>query len=208
MIDLTVAQIADIVGGELADISAEDAASLHVTGTVEFDSRGPTRRVVPRAAGGADRRPRPRRPRRWPPERSRCWPPDRSACPRSSWTPQLRTPHTARDPATGRRPRTRHRRLGRGGAGRAGASWPPRWPPSWSHGGLTIVGITGSSGKTSTKDLLAAVLAPLGTVIAPPGSFNNEIGHPWTALRATPPPTTSFWSCRRAIRATSPRSPR
>src|SRR6202789_1845944 len=39
MIDLTVAQIAAIVGGELADISAEDAASLHVTATVEFDSR-------------------------------------------------------------------------------------------------------------------------------------------------------------------------
>ncbi len=39
MIDLTVAQIAAIVGGELADISAEDAARLHVTGTVEFDSR-------------------------------------------------------------------------------------------------------------------------------------------------------------------------
>ncbi|MDT5252165.1 MAG: UDP-N-acetylmuramoyl-tripeptide--D-alanyl-D-alanine ligase, partial [Mycobacterium sp.] len=39
MIDLTVAQIAAIVGGELADISAEDAAGLHVTATVEFDSR-------------------------------------------------------------------------------------------------------------------------------------------------------------------------
>jgi len=51
-------------------------------------------------------------------------------------------------------------------------------------GGLTIVGITGSSGKTSTKDLLAAVLAPLGEVVAPPGSFNNELGHPWTVLRA------------------------
>ncbi len=50
--------------------------------------------------------------------------------------------------------------------------------------GLTVVGVTGSSGKTSTKDLLAAVLAPLGPVIAPPGSFNNELGHPWTALRA------------------------
>jgi UDP-N-acetylmuramoyl-tripeptide--D-alanyl-D-alanine ligase len=50
--------------------------------------------------------------------------------------------------------------------------------------GLTVVGVTGSSGKTSTKDLLAAVLAPLGAVVAPPGSFNNEIGHPWTALRA------------------------
>ena len=39
MIRLTVAQIADIVGGELADISAQAAADLHVTGTVEFDSR-------------------------------------------------------------------------------------------------------------------------------------------------------------------------
>ncbi|MGV9803686.1 UDP-N-acetylmuramoyl-tripeptide--D-alanyl-D-alanine ligase, partial [Mycobacterium sp. NPDC003449] len=51
-------------------------------------------------------------------------------------------------------------------------------------GGLRIVGVTGSSGKTSTKDLLAAVLGPLGEVIAPPGSFNNELGHPWTVLRA------------------------
>ena len=51
--------------------------------------------------------------------------------------------------------------------------------------GLTIVGITGSSGKTSTKDLVAAVLEPLGEVVAPPGSFNNELGHPWTVLRAT-----------------------
>jgi UDP-N-acetylmuramoyl-tripeptide--D-alanyl-D-alanine ligase len=50
--------------------------------------------------------------------------------------------------------------------------------------GLAVVGVTGSSGKTSTKDLLAAVLAPLGPTIAPPGSFNNELGLPWTALRA------------------------
>ena len=49
---------------------------------------------------------------------------------------------------------------------------------------LTVVGVTGSSGKTSTKDLIAAVLAPLGPTIAPPGSFNNELGHPWTVLRA------------------------
>ena len=52
-------------------------------------------------------------------------------------------------------------------------------------GGMTIVGITGSSGKTSTKDLIAAVLRPLGEVIAPPGSFNNEIGAPLTACRVT-----------------------
>lgn len=50
--------------------------------------------------------------------------------------------------------------------------------------GLRVVGLTGSSGKTSTKDMVAALLAPLGPTVAPPGSFNNEIGHPWTALRA------------------------
>jgi UDP-N-acetylmuramoyl-tripeptide--D-alanyl-D-alanine ligase len=50
--------------------------------------------------------------------------------------------------------------------------------------GLTVVGVTGSSGKTSTKDLIAQVLEPMGATIAPPGSFNNELGHPWTALRA------------------------
>jgi UDP-N-acetylmuramoyl-tripeptide--D-alanyl-D-alanine ligase len=50
--------------------------------------------------------------------------------------------------------------------------------------GLAVIGVTGSSGKTSTKDLIAQVLAPLGATVAPPGSFNSELGHPWTALRA------------------------
>lgn len=49
---------------------------------------------------------------------------------------------------------------------------------------LTVVGVTGSSGKTSTKDLVAQLLEPSGPTVAPPGSFNNEIGHPWTVLRA------------------------
>ncbi len=49
---------------------------------------------------------------------------------------------------------------------------------------LTIVGITGSSGKTTTKDLLAQVTERLGPTVAPPGSFNNELGHPLTVLRA------------------------
>ena len=48
----------------------------------------------------------------------------------------------------------------------------------------TIVGVTGSSGKTSTKDLLAQLLERLGPTVAPPGSFNNELGHPYTVLRA------------------------
>jgi UDP-N-acetylmuramoyl-tripeptide--D-alanyl-D-alanine ligase len=51
--------------------------------------------------------------------------------------------------------------------------------------GLAVVGVTGSSGKTSTKDLIAHLLEHLGSTVAPPGSFNNELGHPWTVLRAT-----------------------
>jgi UDP-N-acetylmuramoyl-tripeptide--D-alanyl-D-alanine ligase len=50
--------------------------------------------------------------------------------------------------------------------------------------GLVVVGVTGSSGKTSTKDLIAGLLTRLGPTVAPPGSFNNELGHPWTVLRA------------------------
>ncbi len=48
---------------------------------------------------------------------------------------------------------------------------------------LVVVALTGSSGKTTTKDLLAEVLAGVGPVVAPQGSFNNEIGLPMTALR-------------------------
>jgi len=48
----------------------------------------------------------------------------------------------------------------------------------------TVVGITGSSGKTSTKDLTAQVVERLGPTVAPEGSLNNEIGLPLTVLRA------------------------
>lgn len=47
-----------------------------------------------------------------------------------------------------------------------------------------VAGITGSSGKTSTKDLAAQLAERLGPVTAPAGSFNNELGHPLTVLRA------------------------
>jgi UDP-N-acetylmuramoyl-tripeptide--D-alanyl-D-alanine ligase len=47
----------------------------------------------------------------------------------------------------------------------------------------TVVGVTGSSGKTSTKDLLAQVFARAGATVAPEGSFNNELGLPLTVLR-------------------------
>src|SRR6266699_7284000 len=49
---------------------------------------------------------------------------------------------------------------------------------------VRIAGITGSSGKTSTKDLAAQLVERLGPTIAPAGSFNNEFGHPLTVLRA------------------------
>jgi UDP-N-acetylmuramoyl-tripeptide--D-alanyl-D-alanine ligase len=47
-----------------------------------------------------------------------------------------------------------------------------------------IAGITGSSGKTSTKDLAAQLVERLGPTVAPAGSYNNELGHPLTVLRA------------------------
>ncbi len=50
---------------------------------------------------------------------------------------------------------------------------------------LTIAGITGSVGKTTTKDLAAQLIERLGPTVAPHGSYNNEIGHPLTVLRVT-----------------------
>jgi UDP-N-acetylmuramoyl-tripeptide--D-alanyl-D-alanine ligase len=51
---------------------------------------------------------------------------------------------------------------------------------------VKVVALTGSQGKTSTKDLLAQVLAAAGTTVATPGSLNNELGLPLTVLRADP----------------------
>ncbi|WP_431893288.1 UDP-N-acetylmuramoyl-tripeptide--D-alanyl-D-alanine ligase [Nonomuraea sp. bgisy101] len=48
----------------------------------------------------------------------------------------------------------------------------------------TVIGLTGSAGKTTTKDLLARLTARIGPSIAPAGNHNNEIGHPLTVLRA------------------------
>ncbi|HZX37978.1 MAG TPA: UDP-N-acetylmuramoyl-tripeptide--D-alanyl-D-alanine ligase [Streptomyces sp.] len=50
--------------------------------------------------------------------------------------------------------------------------------------GTTAIALTGSSGKTSTKDLLAQVLERKGPTVYPAGNLNNEIGLPLTALRA------------------------
>ncbi|MHA7860833.1 UDP-N-acetylmuramoyl-tripeptide--D-alanyl-D-alanine ligase [Tessaracoccus sp. Y36] len=49
--------------------------------------------------------------------------------------------------------------------------------------GMVSIGITGSSGKTSTKDLMAQVFEAAGPTVAPVGSQNNEVGVPLTACR-------------------------
>jgi UDP-N-acetylmuramoyl-tripeptide--D-alanyl-D-alanine ligase len=49
---------------------------------------------------------------------------------------------------------------------------------------LTVIGITGSAGKTTTKDLLAGILAADGNTVAPQGSYNGEIGVPLTVFKA------------------------
>ena len=51
---------------------------------------------------------------------------------------------------------------------------------------LKVFAITGSNGKTSTKDLLAATLSAKYNVIKTQGNFNNEIGLPKTLLNITP----------------------
>jgi UDP-N-acetylmuramoyl-tripeptide--D-alanyl-D-alanine ligase len=51
--------------------------------------------------------------------------------------------------------------------------------------GLGVVGVTGSVGKTTTKDLLGQVLAHLGPTTAPPGNRNSEVGMPENVSRLT-----------------------
>jgi UDP-N-acetylmuramoyl-tripeptide--D-alanyl-D-alanine ligase len=179
MIDLTVAQIAAIVGGELADISAEDAASLHVTGSVEFDSRNVTSGGLFLALPGA-----------------RADGHEHAAGAVAAGAAAVLAARPVGVPAIVVAPDAHVAQSGAGvlehdtdGSGAAVLAALAKLAAAVAAelvtGGLTIVGVTGSSGKTSTKDLLAAVLAPLGEVVAPPGSFNNELGHPWTVLRAS-----------------------
>lgn len=53
-----------------------------------------------------------------------------------------------------------------------------------AHSATTVIGITGSAGKTTTKDLLAALLSPEGPTVAPQGSYNGEVGVPLTVFSA------------------------
>jgi len=50
---------------------------------------------------------------------------------------------------------------------------------------LTVIGITGSQGKTTTKELLASILSSAAATVAPHGNFNNEIGAPISLLQCT-----------------------
>ncbi|MGO4859382.1 UDP-N-acetylmuramoyl-tripeptide--D-alanyl-D-alanine ligase [Arthrobacter sp. 2MCAF14] len=49
---------------------------------------------------------------------------------------------------------------------------------------FTVIGITGSAGKTTTKDLLAGILSRAGATVAPQGSYNGEVGVPLTVYGA------------------------
>ena len=49
-----------------------------------------------------------------------------------------------------------------------------------------VVAVTGSAGKTTTRELIRAALAPLGEVGASSGNENNDVGVPLTLLKATP----------------------
>ena len=51
---------------------------------------------------------------------------------------------------------------------------------------IPMVAVTGSCGKTTVKTMIASILQQVGTVLSPPGSYNNEIGLPKTLLALTP----------------------
>ncbi|MCH9666996.1 MAG: UDP-N-acetylmuramoyl-tripeptide--D-alanyl-D-alanine ligase [Actinomycetia bacterium] len=182
MIELSLAQIAEITGGRLTDIDADRAATTRVTGSVEFDSRAVTAGGLFLALPGA-----------------RSDGHDFASAAMAAGAVAVLAarpvgvPAIVVDPQPGPGARSgatagvlEFDSDGSGAAVLAGlAKLAAAVAADLVAHGLTIVGLTGSSGKTSTKDLIAAVLAPLGEVIAPPGSFNNELGHPWTVLRAT-----------------------
>lgn len=182
MIDLTVARIAEIVGGRLDGITPQQAEKVHITGTVEFDSRAVTPGGLFLALPGA-----------------RTDGHDFAAAAVGAGAAAVLAARPVGVPAIVVPPVSaadggpdahagvlEHDTDGSGAAVLAAlAKLAAAVAAELVARGLTIIGITGSSGKTSTKDLIAAVLRPLGDVVAPPGSFNNELGHPWTVLRAT-----------------------
>lgn len=178
MITLSIAEIAEIVGGTLTDIGPAEAAATPVTGSVEFDSRSLTPGGLFLALPGAN-------------SDGHDFASDAVAAgavvvlaARPVGVPAVVVPPTA---ASDTRSGVLEHDTDGSGAAVLGAlaKLAAAVAAELVGGGLRIIGITGSSGKTSTKDLIAAVLRPLGQVVAPPGSFNNELGLPWTVLRAT-----------------------
>ena len=179
MIEMTLARVAEIVGGELADIAAADAETVRITGTVEFDSRAVTPGGLFLALPGA------RSDGHDFAARASASGAVAVLAARPVGVPAIVVPAVAAaDTASGA---LEHDDAAGSGAAvlAALAKLAAAVASELAAGGLRIIGVTGSSGKTSTKDLLAAVLTPLGEVVAPPGSFNNELGHPWTVLRST-----------------------
>lgn len=67
----------------------------------------------------------------------------------------------------------------RAALGRVGAAWRAEL-------GLPMVAVTGSNGKTTVKEMTAAILRRLGPVLATRGNLNNEIGVPLTLLSLEP----------------------
>ncbi|AEF39775.1 UDP-N-acetylmuramoyl-tripeptide--D-alanyl-D-alanine ligase [Hoyosella subflava] len=179
MIAMTLREVADLTGGTLHDVPDENAV---VTGTVEFDSRKVTAGGLFLALPGAQADGH---------DYARAAV-DAGACAilaaRPVGVPAVVVPPIAAQDSSwqGTAMALEHDADGSGAAVLAALAKLARANVDvlTEQHGLTVVGVTGSAGKTSTKDLIASVLKPLGSTIAPPGSFNNEIGHPWTALRA------------------------
>jgi len=151
MIRMTLAEIADAVGGTLAGGAAPETV---VTGSVEYDSRrvGPGGLFVALRGEKADGH-------------------DFAADAITSGAAAILAAKDVGVPAVV----TDDTLLALGRLARAVVD---RLPAT------TVIGITGSSGKTSTKDMIGTLAARLGPTIAPPGTWNNEMGHPYTALQA------------------------
>ncbi|MEL4154733.1 UDP-N-acetylmuramoyl-tripeptide--D-alanyl-D-alanine ligase [Corynebacterium bovis] len=179
MIELTAGTVAEVTGGALIDGAHEDTV---VTGPVEFDSRAVTPGSIFMALPGA---------RVDGHDFAGAALGDGAALVmvgRGVGTPALLCPSVAEsgDPGTANAAYLEHDPDGTGARVLAAVGRLARHNTDVlvRENGLTVVGVTGSAGKTSTKDLIAAVLAEDGETVAPPGSFNNEIGHPYTVLRA------------------------
>jgi UDP-N-acetylmuramoyl-tripeptide--D-alanyl-D-alanine ligase len=154
MIELTLAEVAELVGGALITPAARDIA---VTGSVTVDSRTAGAGDLFVALPGE----------RVDGHRFLAAAADAGAAGALATRPDTALPTVVVDDpvvALGRLAAAVHARLARNG--------------------LRTLAITGSSGKTSTKDLLGQVLAAAGPTVSPPGSYNNDIGLPLTVLSA------------------------